>query len=66
MRAARDEPGEMRHVDEQQRIDLARDLRERGEVEDAWIRAVPGHDHLGPHLERSLTHLIHVQDARRQ
>src|ERR1035441_6012033 len=52
----------MRHVDEQQRAHVARDVLEGGEVEEARIRAVPGHDHRRGHLVRSCAYLV-VVDA---
>ena len=50
MLARRDQPGEMRHVDEQQRADLVADRAEAGEVEVPGIGRSAGDDHLGPML----------------
>jgi hypothetical protein len=46
MRAARDEAGEVRHVDQQVRADLVGDGAERGEVPMARIGGPAGDDHL--------------------
>ena len=47
MRPARDQPGEMRHVDHQQRIDRVRDLSEPGKVDPARIGRSARDDQLG-------------------
>ena len=52
MLAGRDEPGDVSHVHEEQRIDGVRDLRQALEIDDARVGAGAGHDHLGPHLAR--------------
>ena len=46
MQASRDEPGEVGHVDEQQRPDLVSDLAEAGEVQHPGIGATARDDHL--------------------
>ena len=60
MRAAGDQPGEVRHVDHQVGADLVGDLAEGGEVDDARIGAAAGDDHLRPVLAREAPHLVHV------
>ena len=48
--ARRDQPGEMRHVDEQHRADLVADRAEAGEIEVARVGRAAGDDHLRPML----------------
>ena len=48
VRAAGDEPGDVRGVDEQQRADLVGDRAERREVDDARVRGGAGDDQLRP------------------
>ena len=52
------ETGDVRDVGHQQRPDLVGDAAEGREVENAWIRAVPRHDHLRPVLARERTQLM--------
>ena len=59
--AGRHEPGDVRHVDEQVRADLAGDLAERLEVDRARVGRGPGHQHLGLELLGHVAHLVHVQ-----
>jgi len=42
MRAACDQTGEVGHVDEEIGVDRSGHRRHPLEVEDAWVRAVPG------------------------
>ena len=60
MRAAGNQAGEMRHVDQQERADLVGDLAETPEVDDARIGRAAGDDHLGAVLAGELRHLLHV------
>jgi len=52
MHARRDEPGDVRHVHEQQRPDAVGDGREAREVEEARICRGAGDDELRAHLAR--------------
>ena len=58
--AARDEPGDVRSIEHQQRPYLVRYRPERHRVEPTRVRGGTGHDHLGPVLERKRPNLIHV------
>ena len=58
MSAARDQTREVRHVDEEIRVNRVRDGGHPLEVEDARVRAVTREQHLGAHLARLL--LEHV------
>ncbi len=60
----RDEPGEVRHVDPEQRADLVGDLAEPLEVQLARVRRPAGDEHLRLDLERLLAHDIHVDPRR--
>ena len=60
MRAAGNEPGEMRHVDEQVGADLVADFAEALEVDDARIGRAAGDDELRLVLARKLCDLVHV------
>ena len=60
MRAARDEPGEMRHVDHEIGADRVGDLAEAREIQDARIGRAAGDDELRPVLARELRHLVDV------
>jgi hypothetical protein len=60
--AAGHEPGDVRHVHDQARLDLARDVAERLEVDDAGYALAPGNDHLRPVLPRQIADLV-VVDA---
>ena len=64
VQARGDEPGEVRHVDPEQRADLVGDRAERCEVELARVRRPAGDEHLGLDLERPVAHHIHVDAAR--
>ena len=50
MLARGDQPGEMRHVDQEQRADLVADRAEAGEIEMPRIGRAAGDDQLGPVL----------------
>ena len=63
MLAGGDEPGDVRHVDHEQRVDVVRDLAEALEVDDARIGARAGDDHLWPDLARLDRERV-VVDAR--
>ena len=60
MHAARDEAGEMRHVDHEIGADLVGDLAEAREIDDARIGRAAGDDQLRPMLFGELRHLVHV------
>ncbi len=60
MRAAGDEPREMRHVDHQIGADLVADLAEAAEVDDARIGRAAGDDQLRLVLLGELFDLVHV------
>ena len=62
MLARRDQPGEMRHVDEQQRADLVADRAEAGEIEVARIGRAAGDDQLGPMLLRQPLDLVEIDE----
>ncbi len=59
----RDEPGEVRHVDHEQRADRVGDLAELGEVELPRVRRPARDDHLGPVLGGEGGDLVHVDEA---
>ena len=61
--AARDQAGEVRHVDKQQRAHVAGDVLEGGEVEEARVRAVAGDDQRRGHLVGARAHLVVVDAA---
>ena len=61
--AGRDEPGEVRHVDHQQRADLVGDLPEAREVELARVGRPAGEDQLRPVLAGDARDLVHVDQA---
>ena len=48
MHAGGDQPGDVRHVDQQQRAHAVGDLAEAREVDDARVGAGAGDDQLGP------------------
>ena len=58
--ARRDQPGEVRHVDEQLRADLVGDPPELGEVELARVGGPARDDHLRPVLLGQALDLLHV------
>ncbi len=60
MFARRDQPGKMRHVDEQQSADLVADRAKAGEVELPRIGRSAGDDHLGPMLFRQAFDLVEI------
>ena len=60
MRAAGDQAGEMRHVDEQISADRVADLAEALEVDDARIGRAAGDDHLRLVLVGEPLDLFHV------
>ncbi len=62
MRPAGHQPGEVRHVHHQQGADVARDVLEGSEVEEARVRAVPGDDHRRGNLVGPCADLV-VVDA---
>ena len=55
-----DQPGEMRHVDQQQRAHLVGDCAEAGEIEMARIGRAAGDDQLGPMLLGQPLDLVEV------
>ena len=59
--SARDEPGEVRHIDHQLGADLLGDLAEGAEIDDARIGAGPGDDE----LETALREWIRLQPSSR-
>ena len=68
VQAGGDQPGEVGHVDQQQRADLVGDLAERGEVELARVGGPAGDDHLRLALlgePRDLVHVDPVSSRRR-
>ena len=60
MRAAGDQPREMRHVDHQEGADLVGNGAEGGKVDGARIGAAARHDHLRLVLPGEAAHLVHV------
>ena len=60
MRAARDQPGEMGHVDHEVGADRVGDLAEAGEIAEARIGRAAGDDHLRLVLAREPLDLVHV------
>ncbi len=62
MHAARDQAGEVRHVHHEQRADFLRDRGERGEVDDARVRAPARDDQLGLLRPRQVAHLVVVDE----
>ena len=60
----RDEPGEMRHVDHERRVDLVGDLAQDAEVRVARVRGVAGHDDERAELERERAHRVVVDLLR--
>ena len=64
VQAGGDQPGEVRHVDHQQRADLVGDLAEAREVELARVGGPAGDDQLRLALARDARDLVHVDQAR--
>ena len=64
MRAARHQPGEMRHVDDEIGPDLVADRPEAGEVPVAGIGRAAGDDQLRLVLARQLRDAVHVDPVR--
>ena len=60
MHAARDEPRDVRRVEEEQRADLVGDLAERLGVDDPRVGRCAGDDHLRTLGEREVADLIEV------
>ena len=58
--AGRDETGEVRHIDDEERADLIGDPPKAREIEKARIRGRPGNDHLGSVLLRQPLDLVVV------
>ena len=63
MRAAGDQPGEMRHVDHEIGADLVGDLAEAAEVDNPRIGRAAGDDHLGAMLLGKPQDLVHVDQV---
>ena len=63
VRAAGDQPGDVRDVGDQDRPDLAGDLGERREVDRARDRGAAAEDHLRPLGQRQVAHLVQVDPA---
>ena len=57
------QPGEVRHVHQEERADLVGDRAEGGEVDDAGVRAAAGDDQLGPLPLGLLAHHVVVDPA---
>ena len=64
MRASRDEAGDVRGVDEQQRADVVGDRSERVEVDDAGVRGRAGDDQLRTGLLRERADHVVVEGLR--
>ena len=62
VQAGRDETGEVRHVDPEERPDLVGDRAERGEVELTRVGGPAGDDDLRLVLEGKAPHLVHVDE----
>ena len=60
VRAAGDEAGDVRGVEQEQRADLVGDGLERRRVEPARVAGGAGDDQLRPVLQREVAHLVHV------
>src|SRR5215831_12710356 len=60
MRAAGNEAGKMRHVDDKVGADVIGDFAETAEVKDARISGTAGDDELGAMLARKPRDLVHV------
>ena len=63
---ARDETGEVRHVDHEGGADLVGDLSHDSKVHEAWVRAVAGDQNQWPLLVRPPPHVVVVQEKRRR
>ena len=63
VQARRHQPGEVRHVDHQQRADLVGDLAEAAEVKLARVRGPPREQQLGAALARQPSQRVHVDQA---
>src|SRR5207248_3700709 len=62
MQSRGDETGEVRHVAEQQRADVVRDLAEPRGVNGAWIRGAAADDQPRLRFARDPQHLVVVDD----
>src|SRR5579872_2214666 len=58
MRAASDQAGKMRHIDQIERADFVSDLAHTREIDDAWVRAAATDDHLGALLFGELLQIV--------
>ena len=63
MHATGHQPGNVRHVGEEERADLVGDAAERREVEHPRVRRATGDEQLRAHPLRDLAHLVVVDQA---